>query len=67
MGFGCRAAPRLNGYANMNDSPDPSPRVGDEPGRYAVIDAGTNSIKFHIGERDAGGGWRTVRGWRKAA
>ena len=28
--------------------------------RYAVIDAGTNSIKFHIGERDATGTWRTV-------
>jgi exopolyphosphatase/guanosine-5'-triphosphate,3'-diphosphate pyrophosphatase len=25
-----------------------------------VIDAGTNSIKFHIGERDVNGTWRTV-------
>ena len=25
------------------------------PTRYAVIDAGTNSIKFHVGERGAGG------------
>jgi exopolyphosphatase/guanosine-5'-triphosphate,3'-diphosphate pyrophosphatase len=31
-----------------------------EPVRYAVIDAGTNSIKFHIGERYADGKWRTV-------
>ena len=30
------------------------------PERYAVIDAGTNSIKFHIAERAADGGWRTV-------
>jgi exopolyphosphatase/guanosine-5'-triphosphate,3'-diphosphate pyrophosphatase len=28
--------------------------------RFAVIDAGTNSIKFHIGERAPGGIWRTV-------
>jgi len=30
------------------------------PARFAVIDVGTNSVKFHIGERDAGGRWRTV-------
>jgi len=30
------------------------------PERFAVIDAGTNSIKFHIAERDAGDRWRTV-------
>jgi exopolyphosphatase / guanosine-5'-triphosphate,3'-diphosphate pyrophosphatase len=28
--------------------------------RYAVIDVGTNSVKFHIGERDADGSWRTI-------
>ncbi len=28
--------------------------------RYGVIDIGTNSIKFHIGEREANGTWRTV-------
>ena len=28
--------------------------------RYAVIDAGTNSIKFIVAERAAGGGWRTL-------
>ena len=31
------------------------------PPRYAVIDAGTNSIKFHVGERGADGTWRTIR------
>ena len=30
----------------------------DQPERYAVIDVGTNSVKFHIGERSAGGSWR---------
>jgi len=30
------------------------------PERFAVIDVGTNSVKFHIGERDADGGWQTV-------
>jgi exopolyphosphatase/guanosine-5'-triphosphate,3'-diphosphate pyrophosphatase len=28
--------------------------------RYAVIDVGTNSVKFHIGERAADGSWRAV-------
>ncbi len=30
------------------------------PERYAVIDVGTNSVKFHVGERDTAGGWRAV-------
>jgi exopolyphosphatase/guanosine-5'-triphosphate,3'-diphosphate pyrophosphatase len=34
--------------------------VVEEPQRYAVIDVGTNSVKFHIGERDADGRWRTI-------
>jgi exopolyphosphatase/guanosine-5'-triphosphate,3'-diphosphate pyrophosphatase len=33
--------------------------LGETPDRYAVIDAGTNSIKFHLAER-SDGGWRTV-------
>ena len=28
--------------------------------RYAVIDIGTNSVKFHIGEKHADGSWTTV-------
>ncbi|HEU4356658.1 MAG TPA: Ppx/GppA family phosphatase, partial [Actinomycetota bacterium] len=32
---------------------------GEDP-RYAVIDVGTNSVKFHVGERDAGGAWRAL-------
>ena len=35
--------------------------VDGVPERYAVIDAGTNSTKFHIAELDLdGGAWRTV-------
>ena len=30
------------------------------PERYAVIDAGTNSTKFHVAEQDPDGDWRTV-------
>jgi exopolyphosphatase/guanosine-5'-triphosphate,3'-diphosphate pyrophosphatase len=33
-------------------------RFGAE--RYAVIDVGTNSVKFHIGARSADGTWQTV-------
>jgi exopolyphosphatase / guanosine-5'-triphosphate,3'-diphosphate pyrophosphatase len=28
--------------------------------RHAVIDVGTNSVKFHIGERDSDGRWRAM-------
>ena len=28
--------------------------------RFAVIDVGTNSIKFHVGERQADSSWRTI-------
>jgi exopolyphosphatase / guanosine-5'-triphosphate,3'-diphosphate pyrophosphatase len=34
--------------------------AGLRPQRYAVIDVGTNSVKFHIGEREADGTWRRV-------
>jgi exopolyphosphatase/guanosine-5'-triphosphate,3'-diphosphate pyrophosphatase len=34
--------------------------VRDEPSRYAVIDVGTNSIKFHIAEQTDDGTWRRV-------
>ena len=33
-------------------------RFGSE--RYAVIDVGTNSVKFHLGERDTDGHWRKI-------
>src|SRR5262245_15832931 len=34
--------------------------VGLGARRYAVIDVGTNSVKFHIGERSADGEWTTI-------
>jgi exopolyphosphatase/guanosine-5'-triphosphate,3'-diphosphate pyrophosphatase len=50
----------LGGYRNTSYPIGLAALLDDEPERYAVIDAGTNSIKFHIGERDATGRWRTV-------
>jgi exopolyphosphatase/guanosine-5'-triphosphate,3'-diphosphate pyrophosphatase len=34
--------------------------LGGAPERYAVIDCGTNSVKFHVAERDADGSWQPV-------
>ena len=34
--------------------------IDDEPQRYAVIDVGTNSVKFHVGEQTSDGAWRAV-------
>jgi exopolyphosphatase/guanosine-5'-triphosphate,3'-diphosphate pyrophosphatase len=50
----------LGGYTNTSYPRALPALIDDEAERYAVIDAGTNSIKFHIGERDVGGKWRTV-------
>jgi exopolyphosphatase/guanosine-5'-triphosphate,3'-diphosphate pyrophosphatase len=50
----------LGGYTNTSYPRGLAALIDDEPERYAVIDAGTNSIKFHIGERDRAGHWRTV-------
>lgn len=50
----------LSGYTNTSYPRGLAALIDDEPERYAVIDAGTNSIKFHIGERDREGRWRTV-------
>jgi exopolyphosphatase/guanosine-5'-triphosphate,3'-diphosphate pyrophosphatase len=56
-----RARHRMNARGNMMNHPGTSsPPGGEQSVRYAVIDVGTNSVKFHIGERDAGGRWRTV-------
>jgi exopolyphosphatase/guanosine-5'-triphosphate,3'-diphosphate pyrophosphatase len=46
----------LGGYVNTSYPIG----LADEPERYAVVDVGTNSIKFHIGERGLEGRWRTV-------
>jgi exopolyphosphatase/guanosine-5'-triphosphate,3'-diphosphate pyrophosphatase len=50
----------LGGYTNTSYPSAMAALIDDAPERYAVIDAGTNSIKFHIAEHDASGKWRTV-------
>ncbi len=45
----------LGGYTNTSYPRGLAALLDGAPARYAVIDVGTNSIKFHIGERDAGG------------
>jgi exopolyphosphatase / guanosine-5'-triphosphate,3'-diphosphate pyrophosphatase len=50
----------LGGYLNTNYALGLRALLDDAPERYAVIDVGTNSVKFHIGERGAAGTWGTV-------
>jgi exopolyphosphatase / guanosine-5'-triphosphate,3'-diphosphate pyrophosphatase len=50
----------LGGYANTSYPRGLVALVDGMPERYAVIDAGTNSIKFHVGERGADGRWRAI-------
>ena len=45
----------LGGYTNTSYPRGLAALIDGAPERYAVIDVGTNSVKFHIGERDAGG------------
>ena len=50
----------LTGYLNTNYASGLRALLDDVPERYAVIDVGTNSVKFHVGERGASGTWRTI-------
>jgi exopolyphosphatase/guanosine-5'-triphosphate,3'-diphosphate pyrophosphatase len=50
----------LSGYVNTSYPRGLAALIDGEPLRFAVIDVGTNSIKFHLGERDRDGKWRTV-------
>lgn len=50
----------LGGYTNTSYPRGLAALLDGAPVRYAVIDAGTNSIKFHIAEQDAAGHWRTI-------
>jgi exopolyphosphatase / guanosine-5'-triphosphate,3'-diphosphate pyrophosphatase len=50
----------LGGYTNVSYPKALAALLADAPERYAVIDVGTNSVKFHVGERDSGATWRTV-------
>jgi exopolyphosphatase/guanosine-5'-triphosphate,3'-diphosphate pyrophosphatase len=49
----------LGDYLNTSYPKGLAAVLADARERYAVIDVGTNSVKFHVGER-AAGGWRAV-------
>jgi exopolyphosphatase/guanosine-5'-triphosphate,3'-diphosphate pyrophosphatase len=50
----------FEGWINTSYLRGLSALVNDEPERYAVIDVGTNSVKFHVAERTANGGWQRI-------
>jgi exopolyphosphatase / guanosine-5'-triphosphate,3'-diphosphate pyrophosphatase len=50
----------LVGFVNTSYPRGLERLINHAPERYAVIDAGTNSIKFHIAERSRDGSWTTV-------
>ena len=50
----------LAGYSNTNFLKGLADLLDQAPERYAVIDVGTNSIKFHVGAREADGKWSAV-------
>jgi len=50
----------LDGRRNVNVAQGLKSLIGFGAERFAVIDVGTNSVKFHVGARQADGTWRTV-------
>ncbi len=48
-------------YVNTSYARGLAALLDGTPPRYAVIDVGTNSVKFHVGERQPDGSWRTIR------
>jgi exopolyphosphatase/guanosine-5'-triphosphate,3'-diphosphate pyrophosphatase len=50
----------LDSLPNLNFPTGLKQLIGFGGNRYAVIDVGTSSVKFHVGERSAGGRWRTI-------
>jgi exopolyphosphatase/guanosine-5'-triphosphate,3'-diphosphate pyrophosphatase len=50
----------LDGYVNTSYPRWLAALIGAGPARYAVIDVGTNSVKFHIGQRDPSRRWRAI-------
>jgi exopolyphosphatase/guanosine-5'-triphosphate,3'-diphosphate pyrophosphatase len=50
----------LEGYVNTSYPRGLTAILDDVPPRYAVLDMGTNSVKFHVGERGPDGSWRTI-------
>ena len=50
----------LRGYTNTSYPRGLGALVAGAPARFAVIDVGTNSVKFHLAERLGRGVWRAV-------
>jgi exopolyphosphatase / guanosine-5'-triphosphate,3'-diphosphate pyrophosphatase len=50
----------LGGYTNTSYPRALAALIDGEAARSAVIDVGTNSVKFHIGERDGSGRWHSI-------
>ena len=50
----------LEAYVNTSYPKGLTALLDDAAPRYAVIDVGTNSVKFHVGERGPDGSWRTI-------
>ena len=50
----------LAGYVNTNYSRGLAAALSGRPPRYAVLDVGTNSVKFHLAEAAADGTWKTI-------
>jgi exopolyphosphatase/guanosine-5'-triphosphate,3'-diphosphate pyrophosphatase len=50
----------LDGRVNTSYPRALAALIEDGPLRYAVVDVGTNSVKFHVGERDPDGSWRAI-------
>jgi exopolyphosphatase / guanosine-5'-triphosphate,3'-diphosphate pyrophosphatase len=51
---------RLRSVRNVSYPRGLAALLGFGAHRYAVLDVGTNSVKFHLGERAADGTWRTI-------
>jgi exopolyphosphatase / guanosine-5'-triphosphate,3'-diphosphate pyrophosphatase len=50
----------LEGFVNTSYPKGIAAVLDGRPPRYAVIDVGTNSVKFHVAERDESKAWRRV-------
>jgi exopolyphosphatase/guanosine-5'-triphosphate,3'-diphosphate pyrophosphatase len=50
----------MSGHVNMSYNRGLRSLLGLAPVRYAVVDIGTNSVKFHIGEHGHDGSWTRV-------
>jgi exopolyphosphatase/guanosine-5'-triphosphate,3'-diphosphate pyrophosphatase len=50
----------LGGVVNTSYPKGLAALLDGEPERSAVIDVGTNSVKFHVAERGEGGAWKAI-------